>query len=142
MADNLASSSDVIVESGESIETGNEAFERPTKKQRKEKEGILEKIKVTDERLETRLSACLCCSVCLDLPSSAVFQVNTLSKNKNLVFVIAAIDCFYFSFCTELKVLHIILYGLTKQIYANKKLFEGNLFSFVCKNVSLCSSCY
>ena len=74
MADTLASSSDVIVESGES---GNEVFERPTKKQRKEKEeGVLEKIKVSDERLETRLGGILCCSVCLDLPSSAVYQVS------------------------------------------------------------------
>ena len=76
MADvNLASSSDVVIESRESIETGNEAFEPAFKKQRKE-ESNAEKTKNADERLETRLGGILCCSVCLDLPSSAVYQVS------------------------------------------------------------------
>ncbi|EFX90213.1 hypothetical protein DAPPUDRAFT_190307 [Daphnia pulex] len=74
MADvNLASSSDVVIESRDSIETGNEAFEPASKKQRKEESNV-EKTKNADERLETRLGGILCCSVCLDLPSSAVYQ--------------------------------------------------------------------
>jgi hypothetical protein len=76
MADvNLASSSDVVIESRDSIETGNEAFEPASKKQRKEENNV-EKTKNADERLETRLGGILCCSVCLDLPSSAVYQVS------------------------------------------------------------------
>lgn len=76
MADvNLASSSDVVIESRDSIETGNEAFEPASKKQRKEESNV-EKTKNADERLETRLGGILCCSVCLDLPSSAVYQVS------------------------------------------------------------------
>ena len=76
MADvNLATSSDVVIEPRESIETGSEAFEPASKKQRKE-ENILDKTKNVDERLETRLGGILCCSVCLDLPSSAVYQVS------------------------------------------------------------------
>lgn len=76
MADvNLASSSDVVIESRESIETGNEAFEPASKKQRKDESNV-EKTKNVDERLETRLGGILCCSVCLDLPSSAVYQVS------------------------------------------------------------------
>lgn len=76
MADvNLAGSSDVVIDSRDSIETGNEAFEPASKKQRKEESNI-EKTKNVDERLETRLGGILCCSVCLDLPSSAVYQVS------------------------------------------------------------------
>ena len=76
MADvNLASSSDVVIESRDSIETGSEAFEPANKKLRKEESNV-EKTKNVDERLETRLGGILCCSVCLDLPSSAVYQVS------------------------------------------------------------------
>lgn len=77
MADINPTPSDVVVEAGESIETVGQSFEPPVKKQRKE-EGSTEKRgeKVADERLETRLGGILCCSVCLDLPSSAVYQVN------------------------------------------------------------------
>lgn len=70
----LASSSDVI-DSRDSIETGSESFEPVSKKQRKDESNI-EKNKNVDERLETRLGGILCCSVCLDLPSSAVYQVS------------------------------------------------------------------
>ena len=80
MADvNLASSSDVINESRELIQTATEVYEPILKKQRKE-EAFSEKNKSTaNERLEARLGGILCCSVCLDLPSSAVYQVSCFS---------------------------------------------------------------
>lgn len=78
MADvNLASSSDAINESRELIQTTTEVYEPILKKQRKE-EAFSEKNKsAVKERLETRLGGILCCSVCLDLPSSAVYQASS-----------------------------------------------------------------
>lgn len=85
MADvNLASSSDVINETREPIQTSTETYEPILKKQRKD-EGFVEKGKVTvDERLETRLGGILCCSVCLDLPSSAVYQVTVIALHFSI----------------------------------------------------------
>lgn len=88
MADVVPTPSDVS-EAGESIETGSQPYEPAQKKQRKD-EGSSDKRteKVTDERLETRLGGILCCSVCLDLPSSAVYQVNASHLvNVKLLFV-------------------------------------------------------
>lgn len=78
----LASSSDVI-DSRDSIEIGIESFEPVSKKQRKDESNV-EKTKNLDERLETRLGGILCCSVCLDLPSSAVYQVSCLSPFRHI----------------------------------------------------------
>ena len=81
MADINPTPSDVVVEPGESIETGGQSFEPPSKKQRKEDVSPEKRSeKGADERLETRLGGILCCSVCLDLPSSAVYQVIHLSS--------------------------------------------------------------
>lgn len=101
MADlNLASSSDVI-ESRESIETGSEDFEPTVKRQRKE--DVSEKAKIIDERLETRLGGILCCSVCLDLPSSAVYQVSFCNS-----FMFSFLHTwFFFLNCTICSFLHV-----------------------------------
>ena len=86
MADVIAASSDVVEPGESNIETGGQSFEPAMKKQRKEDVNVEkrgDKIS-SDERLETRLGGILCCSVCLDLPSSAVYQVNTTFSIKAL----------------------------------------------------------
>ena len=95
MADVIAASSDVVEPGESNIETGGQSFEPAMKKQRKEDVNVEkrgDKIS-SDERLETRLGGILCCSVCLDLPSSAVYQVNTTFSIKAFFFFFRELKC-------------------------------------------------